>query len=97
MDKFYVVQRGNNDNCLSIGYQVQTKGNLLTTHYVAHITDGHKNAKYYAHLFSKSPQLLDLLKRILSGISDEATGIAYDTDMEDRVVEAINIISDIEG
>jgi hypothetical protein len=84
--KFLPIERAH--SCWSVGYMVQTKGNFLTTHYVTHIADGHQDAEYYANLFAKAPEMLDILKRLVSGLSDN--GVPYD------IVEAINIIKALE-
>jgi hypothetical protein len=55
-----------------------------------------KESEANARLISKAPELLDILVRLLSGLTD-SQGVPYDQDLEDRIVEANNIIKDIEG
>ena len=37
---WFKVQRTNNPDTYSIGEHVQTKGNIITTHYICHVSDG---------------------------------------------------------
>ncbi len=60
---WHVVERGNGQ-AFSIGTQVQTKGNLLTTHYICHITDKPtKQAEADAKLIAAAPEMFEILRR----------------------------------
>lgn len=60
---WHVFERGRNELALSVGYSVQTKGNLLTTHYVCHVTDGHPNARANSVLIAAAPAMLEALEK----------------------------------
>jgi hypothetical protein len=62
---WYIFERGRRERVLSVGHYVQTKGNLLSTHYVCHITDGHPDQEGNALLIAAAPTMLEALEKIL--------------------------------
>lgn len=65
---WFVTERTSNPITYSVVEYVQTKGNRLVTHYVAHVADG-RDAKY-AHLIASAPELLDALQALYEEIDD---------------------------
>lgn len=61
---WHVIERANGQ-AFSIGCQVQTKGNFVTTHYIANITDrATPQAEADAHLIAAAPQMLEALEAV---------------------------------
>lgn len=59
---WHVIERANGQ-AFSIGCQVQTKGNFITTHYIANITDrATLQAEADARLIAAAPQMLEALE-----------------------------------
>lgn len=62
---WHVIER-TNGQAFSIGCQVQTKGNFVTTHYIANITDGATpQAEADARLIAAAPDMLEALRELL--------------------------------
>jgi len=52
--------------------QVQTKGNLLTTHYIANVVDmGTPQAEATAHLIAAAPEMYQHLTELCGWLEDE--------------------------
>lgn len=62
---WHVIERANGQ-AFSIGCQVQTKGNFVTTHYIANITDrATPQAEADARLIAAAPDMRAALREVI--------------------------------
>lgn len=85
-NKFWFVTERGNGIAHSVSHNVQTKGNILTTHHICHLVDGSPHSMPNAYLISMAPRMLELLERIRA--QKIFHGVLVDNEINELIYQA---------
>jgi hypothetical protein len=86
---WFAVERTTNPMTYSIGIQVPIKGNIVTTHYIAHISDGRKSAEADAQLIAAAPDLIAERDQLQKRLDEWKRSYYQDIERRDADIEEL--------